>query len=167
MYEVNDAKNPEVLSFFNRAVESEAIAGFLYFYRVLEFCFDNVLENKIEDWRKDSRIEANTLIRKIRRLINEKEEKWALREVLGQIIDQAELDSAHHKRLIPDATADSLRDRIYARRNSIAHGRLGSNWKTLYPFGFSRGDSGAHDRLWYDLMKRLTEKSLQKWVFIH
>jgi len=32
---------------------------------------------------------------------------------------------------------------------------------------FFKGDSGAHDRLWYDLMKRLTEKSLQKWIFIH
>ena len=124
------------------------------------------MANKIENWRKDSRIEPNVLIKKIRRLINEKEEKWALREVLGQIINQAELDSAHHKGLISDATADCLRDCIYARRNSIAHGRLGSNWETLYPYGFSRGDSGAYDRLWYDLMKKITEKSLHKWVFI-
>ncbi|MDM8551922.1 hypothetical protein QUF72_17695 [Desulfobacterales bacterium HSG2] len=164
---VEDAENPEVISFYNRATESDPISGFLYFYRILEFCFDEVLADKIESWRKDASIGPNELKKKFRNLISDKEDRWALREVLGQFVDQADLDSAHHGGLISDATADALRDCIYARRNSIAHGRLGSNWETLYPFGFSSGDSGAQDRLWYDLMKKLTEKSLQKWIFIH
>lgn len=165
LFAVEDAKKREVISFFNRAEESGPIPGFLYFYRVLEFCFDEVIAHKIDNWRRDINMDSNMLKKEIRKLISEREDKWALREVLGQLVRQTDLDAWQNQGIIRYATADDLRDCIYSRRNSIAHGRLGSSWDILFPFGFSSGDSGLHDRYWYNLMGELTRRALNKWIF--
>src|SRR5207302_9525084 len=56
-----DTGRHETIAFFNRATESEPISGFLYFYRVLESCFDDVLEDAIHVWRdrKSTRLNSS------------------------------------------------------------------------------------------------------------
>lgn len=158
------AARPEAISFFNRAKESGTIPGFLYFYRVLEACFDDVIDKEVNSWRCDEAIDCTELMKRIRKLQSDREDKWALRQVLGKIVSQPLLDEAQERGLIVRADADMLSQAIYDRRNSIAHGRRGQHKDILVPYGFSSGDSGQHDRSWYDLMEKLATKALQEWV---
>ena len=166
---VKDLKNTlhqEAVAFFNRAQESQPIPGFLYCYRVLEACFDFVLDHQIKNWRNDTRISSMELMQNIRRLQREREDRWALREVLGQILDQPLLERATFQGLISHPDADELRNGIYARRNCIAHGRRGEHPDILVPFGYSLGDDGQRSQDWYMLMEELAERALKKWILV-
>lgn len=155
----------EPFIFFNRANESDYIPGFLYFYRVLESFFDDVLNNTVDQWRIDSTLKSVDMLRNIRKMINiDREDRWALRQVLGQIVDQQILDSASSINLISIPTADSLSNTIYRRRNSIAHGRRGEHKEILVPYGFNIGDSGLIDKDWYFIMRELAQRALNQWV---
>lgn len=162
--DVEDTDRPEAIAFINRAEESEPIPAFLYYYRVLESCFDDVLKHRIEDWRKDIAIDSQTLLKKIRRLQSDREDRWSLRKVLGEIVEQKDLDNIKRAGLIREATANNLRDCIYLRRNSIAHGRKGQHRETLVPYGFSFGDAGHQDRAWLMYMRKFALKALDKWI---
>ncbi len=161
--DLKDAIRPEAISFFNRAKESGTIPGFLYFYRVLEACFDAVIDTEVSAWRSAKYIDCIGLMKKIRSLQGN-QDQWALRKVLGEIIDQVMLDHAKDDGLVTNADADSLCQAIYARRNSIAHGRKGQGNHILVPYGFSLGDSGQHDRNWYDFMNDLAILAIEKWI---
>jgi hypothetical protein len=162
---LENAHRPEAIAFFNRAKENGTITGFLYFYRVLESCFDYVINQEVQQWRSDTTLDCGNLIRKIKRLHSEREDKWSLRRVLGAILDQPLLEKAVSSGLIRSADAESLSEAIYTRRNSIAHGRGKMNEALLVPYGFPLGDTGQHDRSWYNLMEDLASRSLGKWIF--
>lgn len=160
---VQETTRPEAVAFFNRAAESEPIAGFLYLYRVLEACFDDVFDAEVSSWRKDSAIDSLQLAQRFRKL-HQKEDKWALRQVLGSLVSQAVLDDAHNKGLVPEASADALAESIYLRRNSIAHGRRGQHDRVLVPFGVSLGDTIQQDHAWLDLARKLADLAMDKWL---
>jgi hypothetical protein len=155
---------PEAVAFYNRASESEPVLGFLYYYRVLEACFDDVLSFELSSWRRDPGITELDLLRNVRRL-TQKEDLWSLRQVLGQVVNQVLLDQAHKHHLIDQASADALRDAIYNRRNSIAHGRRGQHARVLVPFCVASKDT-QHDRLWWELMGKLASSALAKWILL-
>ena len=106
------------------------------------------------------------LLKSFRKLASEKEEKWALREVLGKLIEQETLDKANADGLTAKSDVDALRDGIYNRRNQIAHGRLGKHEDALVPYSFSTDENGEIDRRWYSLMQQITLKALNNWVLI-
>jgi len=160
--ELPSTSRPEAVAFYNRARESDSITAFLYYYRVLEACFEDVLRQEIAKWRHDQGVDDLELMKNFRAM-NQREDIKALRAMLGQIIDQQVLDRAHRQGLIGDATADSLTEGIYARRNSIAHGRKGQHVEVLVPFAF--GDELRH-LSWCGVMALLAEKALKRWVVI-
>ena len=154
---------PEAVAFFNRASESEPIAGFLYLYRVIEACFDVVLNAEVRAWRVDANVDEQELLRQVRKL-QQKEDKWALRRVLGEVVDQPLLDRAHSQGLIAVASVDALTEELYTRRNSIAHGRRGQHDRVLVPNYFSSDDERVRDRAWYDAMRSLADRVMAKWI---
>jgi hypothetical protein len=154
------AKRPQVIAFYNRATESDAVIAFLYYYRVLEACFEDVLRQEIEQWRKDTTVDELELMKRIRAL-NQKEDVTSLRKILGRIVNQHLLDKAHQSGLISSPDADSLTNAIYGRRNSIAHGRKGQHIEVLVPFAF--GDERKH-LAWRDIMAELAKATLARWV---
>jgi hypothetical protein len=160
-----ETTRPEAIAFYNRGVESEPVLGFLYLYRVLEACFDDVLKAEIAAWRSDALIDEVQLLTNVRGL-TQKEDVWSLRRVLGAITDQATLDTAHRDALIQHPTADALASAVYLRRNSIAHGRRGQHARVLVPFCVS-GEDGADDVRWLGLMKKLADAALMKWILGH
>jgi hypothetical protein len=157
-----ETSRPEAIAFFNRAQEAEPIQSFLYFYRVLEACFEDVLDQEVRSWRADLTVDTVQLLKNVRSL-QQKEDIWALRRVLGKIVDQPMLDSAHAQGLISEASAEALTQAVYLRRNSIAHGRRGQHQEVLVPFGFSLVGDGQH-RLWRDLLEKLATKALNMWL---
>lgn len=157
-----ETTRPEAIAFYNRAIESEPVLGFLYLYRVLEACFDDVLVAEVATWRADPLVNEIDLLKRVRGL-TQKEDVWSLRRVLGRIVDQAVLDRASQDGLIPEPTADALANAVYTRRNSIAHGRRGRHTRVLVPFCVS-GKDGADDRRWRDLMKGLADQALAAWI---
>jgi hypothetical protein len=158
-----EAINSDAVAFLNRAIESEPILGFLYFYRVLEACFDNVLTARIASWRLDASTDELSLLKRVRKL-TQKEDTWPLRQVLGVIVDQALLDQSAADGLLESDDVQGLVAAICARRNRIAHGRRSQHGQVLVPYSVS-GAEGRPIGLWYQLMRRLAEKALAKWVF--
>ncbi|MEI9940190.1 MAG: hypothetical protein WDO69_23475 [Pseudomonadota bacterium] len=159
---LREAANAEALAFYNRATEGEPIQAFLYFYRVLEACFDAVLHDTVSTWRADQKLTTGALLKKFRQL-QQREDIWSLRKVLAHIVDQLFLDQAHEKGLIPTATSDALAQAIYSRRNSVAHGRRGAHTEVLVPYGFAPSLESNHVD-WRDVMTQLAEKALEKWI---
>jgi hypothetical protein len=159
-----DTERTEAIAFYNRAMESPPIPGFLYLYRVLESCFDDVLSTTVSAWRHDATLSDFDLLQNIRN-IQRSEDVWSLRQVLREIVDQKLLDAALGDGIIDKADADTLAREIYLRRNSIAHGRKGQHRHVLVPLGYSFGDEAARERSWYQLIKTLAEKSMEKWLF--
>ncbi|WP_147451190.1 hypothetical protein [Corallococcus llansteffanensis] len=159
-----NTERTEAIAFYNRALESPPIPGFLYYYRVLESCFDDILGATVDVWRKNTSISNTELLQKIR-TIQHKEDTWSLRQVLSKIVNQKDLDEAHHENIIDTATVDVLAREIYLRRNSIAHGRKGQHRKVLVPLGHSFNDESARERAWYQLLKTLAERAIERWIF--
>lgn len=159
-----DTTRPEALAFFNRADESEPIAGFLYFYRVVEACFDQVLGDLVHGWRADVNVNDLELLKLVRSL-KDNEDKTGLRRVLGHIVDQPMLDSAAAQKVISAGTVDVLVSELYQRRNAIAHGRRGQHQEVLVPYAFSPGQD-AQDRAWYDLMRTLALRAIRKFLLV-
>lgn len=159
-----DTRLPEALAFFNRALESDHIAGFLYYYRVIEACFEDVLRSMVRQWRNDGALSEMDLLARVRHL-KDKEDKTGLRAVLGAIVDQALLDTAASQGLIPSASVDVLVTEVYHRRNSIAHGRRGQHKEVLVPFAFSPGRD-VHDRAWYELMGTLARRAINRYILV-
>jgi hypothetical protein len=159
-----DTQLPEALAFFNRALESDPIAGFLYYYRVVEACFEDVLRAMVHAWRIDGALSDIELLARLRGL-KDQEDKTGLRAVLGSIVDQSLLDTAALQALIPSASVDVLVTEVYQRRNSIAHGRRGQHKEVLVPYAFSAGRD-AHDRAWYDLMATLARRALERYILV-
>lgn len=163
---LRNATRPEAIAFFNRAKESGVIPGFLYFYRVVESCFDIVIDQEVQKWRSDTALDCLNILKKFRKIQTEREDKWALRAVLSEILDQPLLENATSLGLILTADADSLTEAIYSRRNGIAHGRRLLRGDLLIPYGFSLGDIGQSDRNWYNLMEILATRSLERWILL-
>ena len=159
-----DTDRTEAVAFYNRAMESPPIPGFLYLYRVLESCFDDVLSATVSAWRRDVSLSDFELLQRVRS-IQRGEDVWSLRQVLREIVDQRLLDAALNDGIIDRADADTLAREIYLRRNSIAHGRKGQHRRVLVPLGYSFGDEAARERNWYHLLRVLAEKAMEKWVF--
>jgi hypothetical protein len=65
--------------------------------------------------------------------------------------------------LLPRADADALVERLYSRRNSIAHGRRGAHEEVLVPYCFVQATDGTHQE-WRDFMKILAEDALRLWI---
>lgn len=152
-----------VMAFFNRGTESDSISGLLYYYRVIESCFDDILEDKIQTWRGDSDLDFRGLLTNVRNLQRDGEDRTSLRQVLGEIVDQKILDKSKSKGLISNAEINDLVSKVYIRRNSIAHGRIGKHEDVLVPYGISvLNDGKDHD--WYILMQKLAKLALKKWI---
>jgi hypothetical protein len=154
---------PWAIAFFNRAVESEQLTAFLYFYRVLEACFDFVLSDEVGKWRGSPDVSILDLIKKIRSF-GFREDKWALRRVLTEIVDQKTLDQAAADGLITQPNIDELVDKIYARRNEIAHGRRGQLSKVLVPFAVPVNETPHFDARWFDLMRKFAKECCTRWI---
>ncbi|MCY1034010.1 hypothetical protein OV207_21330 [Corallococcus sp. BB11-1] len=118
----------------------------------------------MDAWRHDKLLLGIDLLQKIR-AIHQKEDVWSLRRVLAEIVDQKDLDGAQQENIIDVATADALAREIYLRRNSIAHGRKGQHRKVLVPLAHSFNDEAARERAWYQLLKQLAERAIDKWIF--
>lgn len=157
-----DTKRAEALAFFNRAEESDPIAGFLYYYRVVEACFEDVLGALVRQWRADGSIPDADFLGRVRKL-KDQEDTTGLRLVLGAIVDQRILDDAHGNGLIPAAGVDELVTGVYHRRNSVAHGRRGQHREVLVPFAFSSGRD-AHDRAWSRVMRTLASRAIGRYI---
>lgn len=157
-----DTDRPEALAFFNRAEEGDPIAGFLYYYRVVEACFESVLGTLVHSWRIDSAVPDVELLTRIRNL-KDREDKTGLRLVFSEIVNQILLDAATERGLIQAASIDMLVSEVYLRRNSVAHGRRGQHREVLVPYAFSAGRD-AHDRAWYDLMRNLAVRAIRRFV---
>lgn len=155
--------HPWAIAFFNRATESEPFAAFLYYYRVLEACFDQVIEIKLNSWRANSSLDAAGLLKEVRSLARA-EDITALRQVLGQIVDQALLDDALEKTLLDAASVDDLTTQIYLRRNEIAHGRRGQHKKVLVPYSFPMNSSAERDLNWLKVMRSLAGRAIDQWL---
>lgn len=151
--------HPWAIAFFNRATESEPLAAFLYYYRVLEACFDLVIEKKLNAWRSNSSLDATELLREVRSLVRT-EDMFALRQVLGQIVEQSMLDEALEASILDVASIDDLTTKIYLRRNEIAHGRRGQHQKVLVPYSFPLNASADRDMHWQKVMRSLARKAI-------
>lgn len=154
---------PWAIAFYNRALESEPLAGFLYYYRVLEACFDLVISDKVKKWKNDSSTDLAALFREVRSLAR-MEDTFALRQVLGQIVDQPLLDEALSNGVLAHASVDDLTSKIYSRRNEIAHGRRGQHQQVLVPYSFALNFSGEKDIYWHSLVGRLAKEAIEKWL---
>lgn len=159
-----DTARAEALAFFNRAEEGDPIAGFLYYYRVVEACFEDVLGALVQQWRADGSIPDVEFLMRVRKL-KDQEDTTGLRLVLGKIVDQALLDDAHNNGLIPVAGVDELVTGVYHRRNSVAHGRRGQHREVLVPFAFSAGRD-AHDRAWSRVMRSLASRAIGQYILV-
>lgn len=155
--------HPWAIAFFNRAGENEPLAAFLYYYRVLEACFDLVIEQKLNGWRNNNSLDAAGLLKEVR-AIARTEDTFALRQVLGQIVDQPLLDKAVSNGIIDVAAVDDLTTKIYLRRNEIAHGRRGQHQKVLVPYAFPFNASAERDIHWLGLMRTLALRSIENWL---
>lgn len=155
--------HPWAIAFYNRAVESEPLSAFLYYYRVLEACFDLVIEHKLNAWREDRSLDATSLLREVRNIARI-EDTFALRQVLGQIVDQAMLDTAFTHGIINSASVDELTKQIYIRRNEIAHGRRGQHQKVLVPYSFPFNTSAERDLHWQSIMSSLARRAIDNWL---
>lgn len=156
----------DAIAFYNRAIESDPIIGFLYFYRVLESCFDDVLSDEVQRWRQDTALQAQDLLGKFRHIQSEREDRWALQRVLSApVVEKPLLDDLAHQGLLSKADAKELCAAIYQRRNSIAHGRPGKQYsRVMVPYGFPDGLHGSHDRSFYKLLHQLADAALQRWI---
>jgi hypothetical protein len=155
--------HPWAVAFFNRAEESEPLVAFLYYYRVLEACFDLVIESKLNEWRKDEKLDATSLLREVRSIARI-EDTFALRQVLGQIVDQAMLDESLAASILDVASVDDLTAKLYSRRNEIAHGRRGQHQKVLVPFSFPLNSSAERDLFWRQKMRSLARLAIERWL---
>lgn len=159
-----DTSRAEALAFFNRAEESDAIAGFLYYYRVVEACIEDELGALVQKWRADISIPDVEFLARVRKL-KDQEDTTGLRLVLGAIVDQQLLDDAHNNGLIPAAGVDELVTAVYQRRNSVAHGRRGQHREVLVPFAFSAGRD-AHHRAWSRVMRALASRAISRYILV-
>ena len=155
--------HPWAIAFFNRAAESEPLAAFLYYYRVLEACFDLVIEKKLNAWRDNRTLDAQRLLKEVRSIART-EDTFALPQVLGQIVDQSMLDAALAAAVIDVASVDDLTDKIYLRRNEIAHGRRGQHQKVLVPYAFPLNASAERDMHWQSVMSLLARRAIEHWL---
>lgn len=152
----------EAIAFMNRAEEADAITAFLYYYRVLEACFDAVLEQQIATWRGDPKIDSLGLLKNFRKL-QQREDVSSLRRVVGKLVDQQILDQACSAGLILSSTAEALCNGIYNRRNSIAHGRRGQHNQVLVPYAFYTDHEPSH-LAWRDLAGNLATLAVKEWL---
>lgn len=157
-----DTTRPQALAFFNRAEEAEPITGFLYYYRVLEACFEDVLGALVRQWRGDVGIQDVEFLTRVRKL-KDREDTTGLRLVLGLIVDQPLLDDAHNAALITASGVDELVTAVYQRRNAIAHGRRGQHREVLVPLAFSDGRD-AHDRAWSRVIRTLALRAITRFI---
>lgn len=156
------ARNAQAIAFFNRAQESDPITAFLYYYRVVEACFDEVLSSKISQVRSDAKVTELELLKFFRKL-QRNEDRTSLRLVLTQLIKQAEMEEWKDRGLLLEPNLENLVETIYKRRNSIAHGRKGSHEEVLVPYSFTMKEM-VSEREWVDVMKSLAEVALEKWI---
>ncbi|WP_146095200.1 hypothetical protein [Xanthomonas arboricola] len=156
-------EHPWAIAFFNRASEAEPLAAFLYYYRVLEACFDIVISEKLNAWRSNESLGATELLKEVRSIARI-EDTFALRQVLGHLVDQPLLDDALAVSIIDVATVDALTSKLYSRRNEIAHGRRGQHQHVLVPYSFPLNSLADRDIEWQRVMRVLARKAIKHWL---
>ena len=76
------------------------------------------------------------------------------------------LDGAKNDGLISEANADTFSQAYMCAETALLTEDEVSNSDILVPQRVCLGDSGQHDRKWYDLLEELASRALRKWVLL-
>lgn len=118
----------EPLRFLHSAMlQQDSTAACVYLYRVIEFYAFFATAQQMSVLRHDRAVSDADFSRKILEIVF-RDEKGPLHKTVNTIVDQALLNKAVAHEVTTTPAAAQLTDALYAFRNSIVHGKVGSGF---------------------------------------